>query len=216
MCWFKCYSKELYLVNFWLMFMVANFGLICTSKVLTRRVRWTPTLMVPYTVPTTFYEAYLHQVSGPKVPQFSTVVVSLNLWTWSSIVESDISSLINVLSRFLCLINNLPQVFALSCALWKSSAIFPNIHWDSGWIGDLHLDGLDTVLSVLGKVLWKGRRSSDVTSRRLTLMQTEQVSCHIWRLSFADGPHYSLFLSLMREMLENMSRACWLSCLVHR
>lgn len=79
MCWFECYSKELYLVNFWLMFMVANFGLICTSKVLTRRVRWTPTSMVPYTVPTTFYEAYLHQVSGSKVLQLSTVVVSLDV-----------------------------------------------------------------------------------------------------------------------------------------
>jgi hypothetical protein len=79
MCWFECYSKELFLVNFWLMFMVANFGLICTSKVLTRRVRWTPTLMVPYTVPTTFYETYLHQVSGPKVPQFSTVMDSLDV-----------------------------------------------------------------------------------------------------------------------------------------
>jgi hypothetical protein len=124
--------------------------------------------------------------------------------------------LINVLSCFLCLITNLPQVFALSCALWKSSAIFPNIHWDSGWIGDLHLDGLDTVLSVLGKVLWKGRRPSDVTSRRLTLMRTEQASCHIWKLSFADGPLDSLLLSSMREMLENLSRACRLSCLVHR
>ncbi len=140
----------------------------------------------------------------------------LNHWTWSFIVESDISSLINVLSCFLCLITNLPQVFALSCALWKSSAIFPNIHWDSGWIGDLHLDGLDTVLSVLGKVLWKGRRPSDVTSRRLTLMRTEQASCHIWKLSFADGPLDSLLLSSMREMLENLSRACRLSCLVHR
>jgi hypothetical protein len=48
-------------------------------KVLTRRVRWTPTLMVPYTVPTTFYEAYLHQVSGPKVPQLSTVMDSLDV-----------------------------------------------------------------------------------------------------------------------------------------
>lgn len=112
MCWFECYSKELYLVNFWLMFMVANLGLICTSKVLTRIVRWTPTLMVPYTVPTTFYES----LSASGIWSNSATIFHsngqpgcLNLWTWSSIVESDISSLINVLSHFLCLIYNLPR-----------------------------------------------------------------------------------------------------------
>jgi hypothetical protein len=195
MCWFECYSKELYLVNFWLMFMVANFGLICTSKVLTRRVR----SYIDGFRYGSHYILWSLSASGIWFKSATTFHSSgqpgcLNLWTWSSMVESDISSLINVLSCFLCLINNLPQVFALSCALWKSSAIFSNIHWDSGWIGDLHLDGLDTVLSVLGKVLWKGRRPSDVTSRRLTLMRTEQASCHIWKLGFADGPLDSLFL----------------------